>query len=109
MIPIRTREPEFVDRLKYLALGMATVAPMAIAVMVAPDKILFALPVVFALLGVLIWWHARRTAYHCRHCGHEFVVSVWKDAFSPHMWESKYLRCPECDKRSWARALVLEE
>ena len=86
----------------------ATVAPIVIVLVVAEDQVLFALPVVIVLIVALIWWHARNTAYRCGACGHEFVVSVWRDAFSPHMIETKYLKCPGCGKRSWAKALVLE-
>lgn len=105
---IRTREPEFTDRLRYLALCAAVVAPLPVAAFLFPDKPLYALPVVFAMLFWLIWWHARNTAYRCDHCGHEFAVSAWRDAFSPHLMTSKYLKCPECGQRSWAKALVRE-
>lgn len=105
---LRTREPDFTDRLKYVAMGLCTVVPVVIVALVAPHQIPYALPVVFALLFGLIWWHAQNTAYRCGGCGHEFVVSVWRDAFSPHMIESKYLKCPACGKRSWAKALVLD-
>lgn len=109
MQTIRARGPHFADRVKYVAMGLLVVVPLVITAFVAPDAVLYSLPVVFALLGGLIWWHARKTAYRCKHCGHEFVVSVWRDAFSPHMIESKYLKCPACGKRSWAKALVLDE
>jgi DNA-directed RNA polymerase subunit RPC12/RpoP len=106
---LRTRDPDFSDRLKYVAMAAATVAPIVIVLIAARESVLYALPVVIVLIAALIWWHARNTAYRCGHCGREFVVSAWKDAFSPHMLETKYLRCPECGKRSWAKSLVREE
>lgn len=106
--PLRTREPDFSDRLRYGAMIAAVIAPVVIVLVVAPDQPLYALPVVFAPLFLLILYHARNTAYRCKHCGHEFAVPVWRDAFSPHMFETKYLRCPVCGKRSWAKAPVRE-
>jgi DNA-directed RNA polymerase subunit RPC12/RpoP len=105
---LRTREPDFSDRLRYIAMILATLAPMVIVMVVAQEHVLYALPVMIVLLAALIWWHAENTAYRCEKCGHEFVVSAWKDAFSPHMLESKYLKCPGCGRRSWAKALVRE-
>lgn len=57
---------------------------------------------------LLIRWHARNTAYRCRDCHHEFEISVVTDAVSPHGtggggW--KYLKCPQCGKRTRARVL----
>lgn len=105
---LRTREPDLSDRLRYAGMALATVAPVVIVLVVAREHVLYALPVVFVLMGALIWWHAENTAYRCGQCGHEFVVSMLKDAFSPHMWESKYLKCPACGERSWAKGLVRE-
>jgi DNA-directed RNA polymerase subunit RPC12/RpoP len=60
-------------------------------------------------LVLLVRWHARRFAYRCPACGHEFEISPWTDLISPHGvsrrggW--KLLKCPHCGKR--ARAVVL--
>ncbi|MFU8795856.1 MAG: hypothetical protein ACNA7X_00965 [Dehalococcoidia bacterium] len=60
---------------------------------------------------LLIRWHARNTAYRCRECHHEFEISILTDAISPHGtggggW--KYLRCPQCDRRTRAQVLIKE-
>lgn len=68
-MPVRAREPEMGDRLRD------------------------ALPGVSALVFAVIWFHARETAYRCEHCGHEFTVPAWKETISPHLLETKYLRC----------------
>ena len=58
---------------------------------------------------LMIRWHAQNTAYRCRLCGHEFEISIVTDAISPHGpggggW--KYLRCPQCGKRTKAEILM---
>ena len=57
------------------------------------------------LLGLLIRWHAANFAYRCEACGHEFEITALQDAISPHMLETKYLRCPKCRARTWACCL----
>jgi len=73
----------------------------------------------FEMTGIIVWlviaagsmyllvrWHANSTAYRCAACGHEFVISVFTDLISPHFFSKKYLKCPQCDKRSWATILM---
>ena len=60
-------------------------------------------------LFLLVRWHAKNTAYRCRVCGHEFEISTGTDLMSPHVPEKKYLKCPQCGKRSWATVLVKDK
>ena len=61
-------------------------------------------------LIILVFWHAKATAYHCPGCGYEFEISIFTDFFSPHgvdregAW--KYLKCPNCSNRSRMETLV---
>jgi DNA-directed RNA polymerase subunit RPC12/RpoP len=61
-------------------------------------------------LIILVFWHAKATAYHCPRCGHEFEISIFTDFFSPHGVDRKgawkYLRCPNCSNRSRMEILV---
>ncbi len=54
------------------------------------------------ILLLLVRWHARNFAYRCPECGQEFEISVFTDFISPHGVGKKYLKCPRCQKRSWA-------
>ena len=65
---------------------------------------------ILVILGafLLIRWHAKNTAYRCRNCGHEFEISIFTDAISPHGprgggWT--YLKCPRCGTRTRAEML----
>jgi DNA-directed RNA polymerase subunit RPC12/RpoP len=60
-----------------------------------------ALPVFF-----LVRWHARTTAYRCPACRHEFAISAWTDFITPHLPGKKYVACPSCGKKGWARVLM---
>jgi DNA-directed RNA polymerase subunit RPC12/RpoP len=64
---------------------------------------------VMGIMLLLVRWHAKNTAYRCRVCGHEFEISTGTDLISPHLPEKKYLRCPQCGKRSWKTVLVKDE
>lgn len=62
--------------------------------------------IVAVALFMLVRWHAATTAYRCAACGHEFTISTTTDLISPHMVATKYLKCPECNRRSWAQVLM---
>ena len=42
-------------------------------------------------------------AYKCKNCGHE-IVPTYKEALAAmHKGTTRYLKCPECGKRSWCK------
>jgi DNA-directed RNA polymerase subunit RPC12/RpoP len=57
---------------------------------------------------LLVRWHARTTAYRCATCRHEFVISAWTDFITPHIPGKKYVACPSCGVRGWAKVLMRE-
>ena len=57
-------------------------------------------------LFYLVRWHSKNTAYHCPNCHNEFEISGWEDFISPHAIDKKYLKCPYCGKRKWAKVLM---
>ncbi len=69
------------------------------------------------LVGGLLWWlvgwHARTFAYCCANCGHVFAISTWVD-FSTLQRVSrqgagqKYVKCPYCHTRTWAKVLRIQ-
>ena len=60
--------------------------------------VVFLIPCFFALkLEVSVG------AYKCKLCGHE-IVPTYKQALNAmHMGTTRYLKCPECGKRSWCK------
>ena len=45
-------------------------------------------------------------AYKCGNCGHE-IVPTYKQALNAmHMGTTRYLKCPECGKRTWCKKVL---
>ncbi len=110
------REPTRQDHLKgwrYLAAYLAVVSVTAVLLIDVdpPVGVVVWLIVVGVSVGLLVRWNARHSGYRCRLCGHEFEISMWTELVSPHGMGGggwKYLRCPRCDRKSRAKALVRE-
>ena len=47
--------------------------------------------------------------YECRECGHRYVPKYGRTFFAPHMGRTRYMKCPECGKRSWQRKVLTME
>lgn len=44
-------------------------------------------------------------AYRCKHCGHEIVPSYQEALMAMHRGTTRYLKCPQCHKRSWCKKI----
>ena len=45
-------------------------------------------------------------AYKCKNCGHE-IVPTYKEAMNAmHMGFTRYLKCPNCNKRTWCKKVL---
>jgi DNA-directed RNA polymerase subunit RPC12/RpoP len=51
---------------------------------------------------LIISWHTKTFAYKCRNCSEIFEISVMTNFLGPNAGTKKYLKCPNCGKRSWA-------
>lgn len=111
----RFREARWQDSLrvlKWLAAYILVVILSAIFLTPHMPPVGFIAWIVILAVGLvlLVKWHAGYTGYRCGHCGHDFEISTLTDLASPQGmgpgggW--KYLRCPQCDRRSRARVLV---
>ena len=47
--------------------------------------------------------------YVCKECGHQYVPTYKAVAMAPHMGRTRYLRCPECNKKSWQKKVINKE
>ncbi|MEE1503356.1 MAG: helix-turn-helix domain-containing protein [Acutalibacteraceae bacterium] len=63
--------------------------------------VLFLIPCFYALkLEVSVG------AYKCKNCGHE-IVPTYKQALNAmHRGTTRYLKCPECGKRTWCKKVL---
>ena len=92
----------------YIALIAVIVSLAGLFAVHQSGRIEFVFLVLFAmavgLIGLAIW-HARTTEYNCPNCGHQFDISWLIDLISPHVPDKKYLKCPSCHKRAWAKEI----
>ena len=44
--------------------------------------------------------------YECHKCHHRFIPTYMQALISMHMSTTRYLKCPKCGKRSWARKVM---
>ena len=48
-------------------------------------------------------------AYKCKNCGHE-IVPTYKQALNAmHKGTTRYLKCPECNKRTWCKKILKKD
>ena len=45
-------------------------------------------------------------AYKCKNCGHEMVPSYSEALWAMHRGTTRYLKCPECNKRTWCKKVL---
>ena len=45
-------------------------------------------------------------AYKCKNCGHEIVPTYTQALNAMHIGTTRYLKCPECGKRTWCKKVL---
>lgn len=44
--------------------------------------------------------------YECKECGHKYMPTFKAIFLSMHMGRTRYMRCPECGKKSWQKKVL---
>ena len=47
--------------------------------------------------------------YECRHCHHRYVPKYSSVLFAMHVNRTRYMKCPECGKRSWQKKVISKD
>lgn len=47
--------------------------------------------------------------YKCKNCGHTYVPTYKAVNLAPHMGRTRYMKCPECHKRSWQKKVISKD
>lgn len=47
--------------------------------------------------------------YKCKRCGHVYVPTYASVFMAPHSGWTRYMKCPECHKKSWQKKVVSKE
>lgn len=90
----------------YSVLGAGCVVLVVAAVLVGNERPLMFLGAVVVVLGCLVIWHSSRFGYRCPNCGNEFSVAPVEDFLALHTAETKFLTCPGCKRKDWAKVIA---
>lgn len=44
--------------------------------------------------------------YECKNCGHKYVPTFKAVNLAPHMGRTRYMKCPECGKKTWQKKVL---
>ncbi len=44
--------------------------------------------------------------YECKHCNHRYVPTYKAVNMAMHMGRTRYMRCPQCEKKSWQKKVL---
>ena len=47
--------------------------------------------------------------YECRKCGHKYIPTYGSVTMAMHMGRTRYMKCPECGKKSWQKKVISKE
>ncbi len=47
--------------------------------------------------------------YECKKCGHRYVPTYKSVFFAMHINRTRYMKCPECGKKSWQKKVISKE
>ena len=47
--------------------------------------------------------------YVCKECAHQYVPTYKAVVMAPHMGRTRYMRCPECNKKSWQKKVISKD
>lgn len=64
-----------------------------------------------AIIGICFALKIEQVAgyYECKECGHRYVPTYKAVNLAPHMGRTRYMRCPECNKKSWQKKVLSKE
>lgn len=70
--------------------------------------IVCALLMIFAVVFVAVGIEQKTGYYECGNCHHRYVPSYWQTNLAPHTGRTRYMKCPECGKRSWQKKVLTD-
>ncbi len=47
--------------------------------------------------------------YECKECGHKYVPKYSSVFYAMHVNRTRYMKCPECNKRSWHKKVISKD
>ena len=71
--------------------------------------IVFALLLIFTVAFIAVGIEQKAGYYECQNCHHRYVPTYWQVNLAMHMGRTRYMKCPECGKRSWQKKVLTKE
>ena len=71
--------------------------------------IVFAFVMIFTVAFIAVGIEQKAGYYECQHCHHRYVPTYWKTNLAMHIGRTRYMKCPECGKRSWQKKVLTKE
>ena len=71
--------------------------------------VMFAVAMILTISFVAVGIEQKAGYYECQECGHRYVPTYWSTNLAPHMGRTRYMRCPECGKKSWQKKVLTKE
>ena len=64
-----------------------------------------------AIIGMLFGLKIEQTAgyYECAKCNHKYVPTYSSVLWAMHINRTRYMKCPNCNKRSWQKKVISKE
>ncbi len=90
----------------YTILAVACGLLIGVAIYIGQDHPLWFAGSAVVVLVVLVIWHSRAFGYRCESCGTQFSATPLQDFLAPHYAGKKYLRCPGCGQKEWAKVIA---
>ena len=66
---------------------------------------------VLGMIGLMYALKIEQTAgyYECRKCGHKYIPTFNSVMWAMHFGRTRYMKCPECNKRSWQKKVLKKD
>lgn len=71
--------------------------------------IVFVFVMIFTVAFIAVGIEQMAGYYECQHCHHRYVPTYWQTNLAMHMGRTRYMKCPECGKRSWQKKVLTKE
>ena len=64
-----------------------------------------------AFIGIVFTMKIEQVAgyYECKNCGHKYVPTFKAITVSMHMGRTRYMKCPECGKKTWQKKVISKD
>lgn len=73
--------------------------------------VLIVIGLVHFIIGVNVCLKIEKDAgfYECGHCHHKYVPTYKQVLFAMHLGRTRYMKCPNCNKKSWSKKTINNE